>query len=104
MGGTKVLRMVLSQKDLYGVLPNAVGAMRRLDSSLNMNILKKLFSPCNTGPIKVNQKMAFFRSAIWKTGKLNISLGQKLGIENLGMKPKKNDPNSRLLSQRAIIY
>ena len=38
MGGTKVLRMVLSQKDLYGVLPNAVGAMRRLDSSLNMNM------------------------------------------------------------------
>ena len=44
MGGTKVLRMVLSQKDLYGVLPNAVGAMRRLDSSLNMNYLNGLFS------------------------------------------------------------
>ena len=43
MGGTKVLRMVLSQKDLYGVLPNAVGAMRRLDSSLN--ILERLFFP-----------------------------------------------------------
>ena len=47
MGGTKVLRMVLSQKDLYGVLPNAVGAMRRLDSSLNMN-LKGTFFPSIT--------------------------------------------------------
>ena len=47
MGGTKVLRMVLSQKDLYGVLPNAVGAMRRLDSSLNMN-LERTFFPSNT--------------------------------------------------------
>jgi hypothetical protein len=44
MGGTKVLRMVLSQKDLSRVLPNAVGAMRGLDSSLNMNIFKILFS------------------------------------------------------------
>ena len=33
MGDTKVLIMVLSQKDLYGVLPNAVGAMKRLDRS-----------------------------------------------------------------------
>ena len=49
MGGTKVLRMVLSQKDLYGVLPNAVGAMRRLDSSLNMNMyLERTFFPSNT--------------------------------------------------------
>ena len=47
MGGTKVLRMVLSQKDLYGVLPNAVGAMRRLDSSLNM-YLERTFFPSNT--------------------------------------------------------
>ena len=55
MGGTKVLRMVLSQKDLYGVLPNAVGAMRRLDSSLNMNgILKGLFSLLIQNGKKIN--------------------------------------------------
>ena len=37
---------------------------------------------CNIGLIKVKQKMASFGSEILKPGKLNISLGQKLGIEN----------------------
>ena len=59
MGGTKVLRMVLSQKDLYGVLPNAlVGAMRRLDSSLDMNILKGLFSLL----IKIEKKVGHIKA------------------------------------------
>ena len=41
-------------------------------------------TPSALGPIKVNQKMAFFGSEIRKPGKWNISSGQKLEMENLG--------------------
>ena len=37
---------------------------------------------------KVNQKMAFFGSEIWKPEKPNIGSGWKLGIENTGFKPE----------------
>ena len=37
--------------------------------------LKRLWPPHCIGPIKVNQKITFFGSEIWKPGKWNISLG-----------------------------
>ena len=56
----------------------------------NLEINKSHVSKTNlpNGPIKVNQKMAFFGSEIWKPEKLNFGSGWELGIENLGFKPE----------------
>ena len=44
--------------------------------------------PSKTGLIKVNQKIVFFGSEIWKPEKWNIWSGWKLEIEKSGFKPE----------------
>ena len=68
-------------------------------SKLNYNVSKIL--QAKFGPTKVNQKIAFFRSEIWKPGIWNIGSGEKLEIENLGFEIEFETHNSKLLSQRA---
>ena len=46
----------------------------------------------DVGPIKVNQKMAFFGFEIWKPRKWNISLVYKLGIKNPGFQTQIWEP------------
>ena len=60
-----------SQKNVHLFFP-IFGIFQLLE---NFKILQ-----LHSGPIKGNQKMAFFGFEIWK--RENISVGQKLGIEN----------------------
>ena len=45
---------------------------------------KRKLLRCRNEPIKVNQKIAFFGSEIWKPRKWNMGSGQKLEIEKVG--------------------